>query len=65
MTVFIHPEKTEPKCSDCIYFNYDEIYVPGEDEIELFDCEKGHIDHIGWNQKPCEDFREQNNSYHE
>jgi len=43
------------KCSSCEYFEYDE-YWNGEEELCVFNCEKGHLDHIGWNTEPCEDF---------
>lgn len=43
------------KCSSCEYFEYDE-YWNGEEELCVFNCEKGNQDHIGWNTEPCEDF---------
>ena len=45
------------KCSDCKFFDYDEIW-DGDEEIEFFKCGKGHYDHIGWNTEPCEDYEE-------
>lgn len=44
------------KCSDCSYFDYDEIF-DGEEEYGYFMCGKDHCEHIGWGVGPCEDFK--------
>lgn len=49
-------------CSSCFYFDYDEIWN-GEEEIQLFECHKGHSDHIDFNVDGCEDWREMNYEY--
>lgn len=43
-------------CSSCAYFNYDEIW-DGEEEIQIFICEKGRYEHIGFNTDGCDDWR--------
>ena len=45
------------RCSSCKHFDYDEIWN-GDEEIEIFQCGKGHFEHIGWNTEPCEDYEE-------
>lgn len=46
-------------CSSCDFFDYDEIW-DGEEETQIFICEKGHSEHIGFNTEGCEDWRGSN-----
>ena len=46
----------EPTCPDCEFFDYDEIW-DGEEEIELYHCDKENYDHIGYGMPPCEMFK--------
>ena len=45
------------KCCNCKSFAYDELW-DGEEEVQLFHCDKEHYDHIGWDAEPCEDYEE-------
>ncbi len=46
-------------CSGCKHFEYDEYWYPDdEEEYGVFNCKKGNLEHIGWNQPPCEKFEE-------
>ena len=49
-------------CSWCAFFDYDEIW-DGEEEAQIFICEKGHDEHIGFNTEGCEDWRADNGIY--
>ena len=45
------------KCCNCKSFDYDELW-DGEEEVQLFHCDKEHYDHISWDAEPCEDYEE-------
>lgn len=45
------------KCSDCKYFEYEEIW-DGEEEHRFYICHKGRYDGVGWWNDPCHDFEE-------